>query len=156
MFNDSRQNAAFMASYVQDRATEYLVRALAFQSLPTDGSAVGLGDWANGTVGQANVQKMQTPFFLDPGLADDHADPFRSSFNQHQRACAAGRAQILRFLLAELCGTQLPLNLESRSVCWRWIGASNRSRRSVGQRTNRSPNVPNGLAMGLPSEISAT
>jgi ATP-dependent helicase YprA (DUF1998 family) len=111
MFSDSRQNAAFMASYVQDRATENLIRWLAFKALPADGAALSLTAWADAVVGHANAGKFQAPFFRDPGLADSNADPFRNSY-QCPADPDARRRQVLGPLLAELTGTQ-PLNLEA-------------------------------------------
>ncbi len=108
VFSDSRQNAAFMASYIQDRATETLVRQLAFRALPADGSSLPLVDWATQTVSESVRNHFNIPFFRDPGLADDR-EPYHGSF-----ATAPGdrRTAMLEQLMGELAGTQ-PANLEA-------------------------------------------
>ncbi len=109
MFSDSRQNAAFMASYVQERSTEYLVRWLALKALPTTGVPLDLVSWATETVRLANAKSIQAPFFRDPGLADENADPFLGSYYP---TASERQTAILSALLAELGGTQ-SLGLEA-------------------------------------------
>lgn len=110
MFSDSRQNAAFMASYLQDHSNEYLVRELAFDALRAGGSeSLTFGDWVNGTLQQIHDRKLNIPFLVDRDLADLDGSPFRGSY---PTAVSDRRNLILKALIAESVGTQ-PLTLES-------------------------------------------
>src|SRR5262249_15908146 len=46
LFSDSRQNAAFMASYLQDFTRNFLLRQLAWDGLKNEQEALCLPDWA--------------------------------------------------------------------------------------------------------------
>ncbi len=108
VFSDSRQNAAFMASYIQDRSAESLLRQLAYQTLPTDGSTLSVVGWANQTVTETLRQQLHIPFFTDEGLGGDR-NPYSGSFATD---ASERRKAIVEKLLTELAGTQ-PANLEA-------------------------------------------
>jgi ATP-dependent helicase YprA (DUF1998 family) len=110
MFSDSRQNAAFMASYLQDHSTEYLIRELAFDALArAPGGPRSLGDWAHQTLDRAAELGVQVPFLQDRDLADLDGSPFCGSYLTEPAACLR---QIRARLLADVQGTQ-PLSLEA-------------------------------------------
>jgi hypothetical protein len=112
IFSDSRQNAAFMASYLQDHSSEDLVRKLAFKALEREPGvhSLSLGDWATFTVGQIAANELHVPFLEDRDLADiADGSPFRGSY---LREAQAKKNRILSWLLAEVTGSQ-PLSLEA-------------------------------------------
>ena len=67
-FSDSRQNAAFMASYLQDHAREYLIRELSYDALSDDDQLMTLSDWANAVLkrscpfSESQIQHTVLPF----------------------------------------------------------------------------------------------
>jgi ATP-dependent helicase YprA (DUF1998 family) len=109
IFSDSRQNAAFMASYLQDHTREYLIREIAFDALPTDGRALDLNDWANASLQQIQQRGLQVPFLQDRDLAEIGDSPFRQSY---LTSVSDKKNNVLHYLLSELVGSQ-PLVLES-------------------------------------------
>jgi len=109
VFSDSRQNAAFMASYVQDRVTEGVVRQLAFRALPANGDPLPVEAWASEVRVAADKGGFHLPFFNDHGLADDDAPPYRGGF---ARGPAERTTKVLGPLLGEVAGTQ-PATLEA-------------------------------------------
>lgn len=117
IFSDSRQNAAFMASYLQDHTREYLVRQIAFDALPKEGGPLDLNDWANASLQEIQRRGLQVPFLQDRDLAEVRDSPFRDSY---LASVSDKKNCILHFLLSELVGSQ-PLVLESLGllqVCW--------------------------------------
>lgn len=109
VFSDSRQNAAFMASYLQDHSREYLVRELAFEALSNATSPLTLSDWAYECMQKIESRKLQSPYLQDRDLTDTQGSPFRESYLNSQ---SERRNQLIKLLLAEIVGTQ-PLVLES-------------------------------------------
>lgn len=109
VFSDSRQNAAFMASYIQDRTTETVLRQLAFRALPAGVDPLPVDAWAGEVTDLAVKEGVNVPFFLDTGLADDDATPYR---NGYCRAPSERRTKVLGVLLEELAGTR-PATLEA-------------------------------------------
>jgi ATP-dependent helicase YprA (DUF1998 family) len=109
VFSDSRQNAAFMASYLQDRTREYLVREIAFDAISNEGNALDLNDWANACLQEIQRRGLRVPFLQDRDLAEIRESPFRGSY---LTSVSDKKNGILHFLLNELVGSQ-PLVLES-------------------------------------------
>lgn len=109
IFSDSRQNAAFMASYLQDHTREYLVREIAFDTLPDDGAVLDLNDWANACLQEIQQRGLQVPFLQDRDLAEIRDSAFRNSYFT---SVSDKKNCILQYLLNELVGSQ-PLVLES-------------------------------------------
>lgn len=109
VFSDSRQNAAFMASYLQDHAREYLIREISYDALPQDGSRITLSDWANVCLQEIGKRDLAVPFLQDRDLAEFRESPFRDSF---LTSVTDRKNCILYYLLSEMVGTQ-PLGLES-------------------------------------------
>jgi len=117
LFSDSRQNAAFMASYLQDRHTEGLVRQLALQTLPSE-EPISVEEWARRTMIGAEEQDLLVPFLVEDDLAE-RDDPFKDSYDLDKDV---RRRRMLGYLLTEVTGTT-PTSLEavglSRAV-WDW------------------------------------
>ncbi|GIW80408.1 MAG: hypothetical protein KatS3mg105_2215 [Gemmatales bacterium] len=109
IFSDSRHNAAFMASYLQDHTREYLVREIAFDALPADGTCMDLNDWANACLQEIQRRGLHVPFLQDRDLAEIRESPFRGSY---LTSVDDKTNAILYYLLNELVGSQ-PLVLES-------------------------------------------
>jgi ATP-dependent helicase YprA (DUF1998 family) len=109
VFSDSRQNAAFMASYLQDHSREYLVREIAFEAITNANSSLTLNDWADACMKQIESRKLSIPYLQDRDLTDSQGSPFRESYLY---STSERRNHLLNFLLAEIVGTQ-PLVLES-------------------------------------------
>ena len=109
VFSDSRQNAAFMASYLQDHSREYLVREIAYEALSNATSPLTLSDWACECMQRIESRKLLSPYLQDRDLTDVGGSPFRESYLNSQ---SERKNQLLQLLLAELVGTQ-SLVLES-------------------------------------------
>lgn len=107
IFSDSRQNAAFMASYLQDHSREYLVREVAFESL--SGEWCDLNDWAVTCIQRFEERGLRVPFLKDRDLADTGSGLFTDSFFNSP---SDKKNAVLANLFEELVGTQ-PLVLES-------------------------------------------
>lgn len=114
IFSDSRQNAAFMASHLQDHATEHLVRQLALDALGENenNDGLSLSDWAARVVDLIGANGLQVPYLKDRDLADmGDGGAFRDSYLQnHDVGLRFNR--ILSRVLAEVVGSQ-PLSLEA-------------------------------------------
>ncbi|GEM_PF-1775848 len=109
VFSDSRQNAAFMASYLQDHARKYLIREAAYDALRNLDHELTLSDWANETINQIDQRKLRVPYLLDRDLAELRDNPFQASYLS---SVSDKKNAILKYLLQEVSGTQ-PLVLES-------------------------------------------
>jgi len=109
-FSDSRQNAAFMASYLQDHSRDYLIREVAYEALASSGVDLSLRDWANACVRVIAERKLQIPFLQDRDLAQMTDNPFHESYFRDSSDCLNA---ILSHLLAEMVGTQ-PLVLSQQ------------------------------------------
>ncbi len=110
IFSDSRQNAAFMASYLQDHTSTYLIRKVAFDAFRNNPGVLSLGDWASLTVSEIGAKSLHIPFLEDRDLADiGTGGPFRESYLRENQA---RRNRILSWLLDEVSGSQ-PLALEA-------------------------------------------
>lgn len=109
IFSDSRQNAAFMASYLQDHTREYLIREIAFDALPKDGSEFDLNDWATSCLREIQQRGLRVPFLQDRDLAEIRDSAFRGSY---LTSASDKKNVILGYLLSEISGSQ-PLVLES-------------------------------------------
>jgi ATP-dependent helicase YprA (DUF1998 family) len=108
-FSDSRQNAAFMASYLQDHSRDYLIREVAYEAITKSETALTLKDWANACVKIAADRKLLIPFLLDRDLAQITDSPFHESYLK-----SPGERQnaLMTHLMSEVVGTQ-PNVLES-------------------------------------------
>lgn len=109
VFSDSRQNAAFMASYLQDHSREYLIREVSFDALRLQDHALSLSDWANGAIKQIEQRGLQVPFLQDRDLAELKDSPFQESYLS---SVSDKKNVILNYVLREISGTQ-PLVLEA-------------------------------------------
>jgi hypothetical protein len=110
MFSDSRQNAAFMASYLQDHCRDYLLRELAWDAMPKTGDSISVVDWANAMIETISARCLHVPYLEDRDLAElREGTPFRGSYKVHP---SERRNILLHALLSEVTGTQ-PLVLES-------------------------------------------
>lgn len=109
VFSDSRQNAAFMASYLQDHSREYLIRELSFDALRQVDHALSLSDWANEIIKQIEQRGLQVPFLQDRDLAELKDSPFQESYLS---SVSDRKNAIFNYVLREISGTQ-PLVLES-------------------------------------------
>jgi hypothetical protein len=108
-FSDSRQNAAFMASYLQDHAREYLIRELSYHALSDDDQPMTLSDWANAVLKQIGKRNLYVPFLQDRDLAEIRDNAFQDSYLS---SVSDRKNCVLYYLLSELVGTQ-PLVLEA-------------------------------------------
>ena len=110
IFSDSRQNAAFMASYLQDNTTGVLVREAAFDALRRhEGPPPGLAGWATLTVEEFARRGLRVPYLQECDLADSSRKPFVSSYLLD---AIERKNRVLEYLLADVQGTQ-PLALEA-------------------------------------------
>jgi ATP-dependent helicase YprA (DUF1998 family) len=109
VFSDSRQNAAFMASYLQDHSREYLIREISFDALRLQDQPFSLDDWANATIKQIEQRGLQVPFLQDRDLAELRDSPFHESYLS---SVSDKKNAILTYVLREISGTQ-PLVLEA-------------------------------------------
>jgi hypothetical protein len=110
IFSDSRQNAAFMASYLQDHTSEYLVRKIALDAFRKNPVVISLNDWASLTVSEIAARELHIPYLQDRDLANiGDGSPFRGSYLRENQARTN---RILSWLLAEVNGSQ-PLALEA-------------------------------------------
>jgi ATP-dependent helicase YprA (DUF1998 family) len=108
-FSDSRQNAAFMASYLQDHSRDYLIREVAYEAITQSENALTLKDWANACVKIAADRKLQIPFLQDRDLAQFTDSPFHESY---LKSPGERQNSLMTHLLSEVSGTQ-PHVLES-------------------------------------------
>lgn len=109
IFSDSRQNAAFMASYLQDHSREDLIRAVAFDALRAQEHPLTLNDWANESVRRIEQLGLSVPFLQDRDLAEMRDSPFQESYVS---SATDRKNAVLHYLVRELVGTQ-SLVLES-------------------------------------------
>ena len=109
VFSDSRQNAAFMASYLQDHSREYLIREVSFDALRQQAHALTLSDWANATIKQIEQRGLRVPFLQDRDFAELKDSPFQESYLS---SVSDKKNAILNYVLREISGTQ-PLVLEA-------------------------------------------
>lgn len=110
IFSDSRQNAAFMASYLQDHSVEFLVREFAYNALSRGGlRSLSLTDWTNLTIDLLNEKGILVPYLEDRDLSQLEGSPFAGSYLTAQ---TARTKRISYSLLADIQGTQ-PLSLET-------------------------------------------
>ena len=102
VFSDSRQNAAFMAHYLQDAAVTNLLRWAAWHALP-DNEAVSLVDWRNHLDRWLADRKILLPFLDDQDYSDPKSTLFRNSYKDDK----TDRAKtLLSFLMQEATGFQ--------------------------------------------------
>lgn len=109
VFSDSRQNAAFMASYLQDHAREYLIREVSYDALLQHDHPLTLSEWANETIKRIGSQDLRIPFLQDRDLAELRDSPFRDSYLS---SVGDKKNCLLHYLISEAVGTQ-PLVLEA-------------------------------------------
>ncbi len=109
VFSDSRQNAAFMASYLQDHSREYLIREVSFDAIRQHDRPLALNDWANEVIKQIEQRGLQVPFLQDRDLAELNDSPFQGSYLS---SVSDKKNAILNYVLREIVGTQ-PLVLEA-------------------------------------------
>ena len=109
IFSDSRQHAAFMASYLQDHSREDLVRQLAYEAIRSSDEPLSVTDWARACIEVASEHGLQVPYLEDKDVADDHGAPFENSY---ARGAKKRHDRMLEYLLPECAGTQ-PFVLES-------------------------------------------
>jgi ATP-dependent helicase YprA (DUF1998 family) len=103
VFSDSRQNAAFMASYLQDHSREYLIREISFDALQLQDHPLSLEDWANATIRQIEHRGLHVPFLQDRDLAELRDNPFHQSYLS---SVSDKKNAILNYILREISGTQ--------------------------------------------------
>ena len=103
VFSDSRQNAAFMASYLQDHSREYLIREVSYDAVCKHDSPITLSDWANETIKQIGSRDLRVPFLQDRDLAELRDSPFQNSY---LTSVSDKKNCILHHLLTEVVGTQ--------------------------------------------------
>src|SRR5262249_53325682 len=109
MFSDSRQNAAFMASYLQDFTREFLIRELAWDGLRDQSEPLSLNDWALATQHATEARGLAVPYLLDRDLADLE---LRAVYQNSFAAGLERRQRLLEALLAAVAGPG-PLTLEA-------------------------------------------
>ena len=109
IFSDSRQNAAYLAAYLQDRGTEHLMREVGYDALAGETAAVTLDGWAGRTATELACRGLRVPFLVERDLADPDAEPFSRSYLHDRTEC---RNVALGRLLTDLQGTQ-PQSLEA-------------------------------------------
>lgn len=108
VFNDSRQNAAFLAAYLQSHPTDSLMRSIAYKALDSE-VAVGIDEWADRMRQVIHREGLQIPYFAPKDLTDrDAGRPFEGSYFSTE---TAKRNCCRAFLQRELCGTR-PQSLE--------------------------------------------
>lgn len=109
VFSDSRQNAAFMASYMQDHSREYLIREVSYDAVLQHDASLTLSDWANESIKQIGNRDLRVPFLQDRDLAELRDSPFQNSYLS---SVSDKKNCIYYYLLSEVVGTQ-PLVLEA-------------------------------------------
>ncbi len=109
IFSDSRQNAAYLAAYLQDRGTEHLMREVGYDALAGETAGVTLDGWAGRTATELSRRGLRVPFLVERDLADPEVKPFTRSYLDDSAAC---RNVALGRLLTDLQGTQ-PQSLEA-------------------------------------------
>ncbi len=110
MFSDSRQNAAFMASYLQDHCREYLVREIAWAALAGANRALSLADWADEMMNIIDAKGLHVPYLEDRDWAKlRDGRPFEGSYTTQP---SKKRNTLEHSVLCEVSGTQ-PFVLES-------------------------------------------
>lgn len=109
VFSDSRQNAAFMASYLQDHSREYLIREISFDALREHDQPLSLIDWTNEIIRQIDQRGLKIPFLQDRDIAELKDSPFQESYFSD---VSDKKNAILNYVLREVAGTQ-PLVLEA-------------------------------------------
>ena len=110
MFSDSRQNAAFMASYLQDHCREYLVREVAWAALGKADRPLTLADWSDEMMKLIDDEGLHVPYLKDRDWAKlQDVKPFEGSYRTQP---SEKRNVLIHSLLCEVTGTQ-PFVLES-------------------------------------------
>jgi len=109
VFSDSRQNAAFMASFFQDQISESMMREVAFQALPKDYSAIHISEWAERCLDVIRERGLKVPFLESRELADMPDGPFKGSYltGKNER-----KNRVIYHLMSEVMGSDR-LSIES-------------------------------------------
>jgi hypothetical protein len=104
IFSDSRQNAAFMASFLQDHATTGLFRELAYDAVwAAPAGPLTLGDWAQLIMQQIKQRRLHVPYLEERDLTQLQGSLFRGSY---LTGVVERKNRLLHHLLAELTGNQ--------------------------------------------------
>jgi len=109
VFSDSRQNAAFMASFFQDHVNESVLRETAFHSLPDDSSHIGISDWAERALESLGERGITVPFLQNRDISDMEDGPYRGSYLKGKNP---RRNRVLSHLMSEVMGSDR-LSIES-------------------------------------------
>jgi len=110
IFSDSRQNAAYTSSFLQQRHTENLIRQVAYASL-ADGTSFDMTGWINACMDRIRQSNLQIPYLQDIDLGDPATKPYQESYLPSTDG--TGRKRLIRSLLfREVTGTQ-PHGLEA-------------------------------------------
>lgn len=102
VFSDSRQNAAFMAHYLQEASRINLLRRAAWQCLPAN-EPVSLIDWRSYLNNWLHANNINIPFLEEPDYAEANTNPFANNYKNER---TERERKLLTFLLAEVTGTQ--------------------------------------------------
>ena len=114
MFSDSRQNAAFLASYLQDNTREFLLRELAWEGLQCaareGATCLPLEGWGKAIQKVAGKRDLSVPYLKERDITGlEPAQLFQNSYDQDP---LSQKESLLEFLLHEVSGSG-PLTLEA-------------------------------------------
>ena len=111
IFSDSRQNAAFMASFLQDHNRENLIRAVACRTLKGSKATWTLEEWQEECRNEIEKLGLKIPYLDDRDLADSSqtSNPYEGSYKKGQEF---QKKTVRLALFEEVLGTN-PTGLET-------------------------------------------